>query len=198
MNWIKNAHNSTLVNSPTFTPKVGFTGNGSTMYINNNFNPKSQESNFAYNDATVVWMQSTLSTLTGRYVLGANDTVAPAYRACLLYYTTGNDRMYFQSASYNGNVNCQAGKQIGYTRIAGSLQGYVDGEASGAATAGLLEGDIVDLEMLELCVNANGAPAGYNNGDIMFSFYGKGLTTTQMLALYTRIKYYFDNVGGTF
>lgn len=197
-NWIKNAHNSTLFNNPTFTPKVGFSGDGSTSYINNNYNPKSHADKLALGDVTMCWLQHTLGSTTGRYILGCNDTTGTSARMYLLYYTTGNDRMYLNSGTYNGNVNCEADKVIGFSRISGQNQGYVDGYASGAVTLGVTDGELPEFDIYELCANLNGSPNGFNNGNIMFSFYGKGLNATQMLALYTRIKYFFDNVGGTF
>lgn len=197
-NWIKNAHNSTLVDSPTFTAKVGFKGNGTTSYINNNYNPKSQADKLVLGDVTVCFMQHTLGTATGKYILGCNDTTGTAARMYLLYYTTGNDRMYLHSGTYNGNVNCEADKIIGYSRISGQNQGYVDGYASGVITYGVTDGELPEFDIYELCENLNGSPNGFNNGDIMFSFIGAGLNATEMLALYTRIKYFYDNVGSTF
>jgi lysophospholipase L1-like esterase len=43
----------TAVNNPTFTPNQGFTGNGTSNYIDTNYNPFSQAVNFGLNNATV-------------------------------------------------------------------------------------------------------------------------------------------------
>ena len=42
LNWAKNAHDSTTVNSPTFTTDRGYKSNGTTSYLNWNFNPATQ------------------------------------------------------------------------------------------------------------------------------------------------------------
>lgn len=38
-NWIADIYNPTAVSSPTFTADRGYTGNGSSSYLNSNFNP---------------------------------------------------------------------------------------------------------------------------------------------------------------
>ena len=43
----------TGVNSPTFTANIGFTGNGSTSYLNTNFNPATHGLNYTLNTASI-------------------------------------------------------------------------------------------------------------------------------------------------
>jgi hypothetical protein len=53
LNWKNpNANQSTLVSSPTFANNAGFTGNGTSSYINTNFNPATQGVNYTLNDAS--------------------------------------------------------------------------------------------------------------------------------------------------
>jgi len=42
----------TAVNSPTFTTNVGFSGNGTSAYVNTNFNPSTSGVNYTLNDAS--------------------------------------------------------------------------------------------------------------------------------------------------
>ena len=51
LNWINSSHTSTLVNAPTFTLNQGFTGNGSTSYIDTEYNPSTEAVNFTQNNA---------------------------------------------------------------------------------------------------------------------------------------------------
>lgn len=46
----------TAVNSPTFTTNQGFTGNGTSSYINTNFNPATQGVNYQLNNASRYYM----------------------------------------------------------------------------------------------------------------------------------------------
>lgn len=50
LNWIENDNDATLVNSPTFTVDRGFTGNGSSSYINTNFAPSADATNYSQDD----------------------------------------------------------------------------------------------------------------------------------------------------
>lgn len=47
----------TAVNSPTFTINEGFTGNGTSSYIDTNFNPATSGTNYLLNDASRYYMQ---------------------------------------------------------------------------------------------------------------------------------------------
>jgi hypothetical protein len=47
----------TAVNSPTFTTNQGFNGNGTSSYIDTNFNPATSGTNYVLNDASRYYMQ---------------------------------------------------------------------------------------------------------------------------------------------
>jgi len=54
LNWQNpNVHQCTLINSPTFTSNDGFLGNGTSSYIDTNFNPASSGVNYTLNDASI-------------------------------------------------------------------------------------------------------------------------------------------------
>jgi hypothetical protein len=59
----------TAVNSPTFTANQGFQGNGTSSYINTNFNPATQGVNFANDNAGISLYVKIASTL-GIEILG--------------------------------------------------------------------------------------------------------------------------------
>lgn len=46
------ANQATLINTPTFTTNEGFMGNGTSSYIDTNFNPATQGVNYTLNDAS--------------------------------------------------------------------------------------------------------------------------------------------------
>lgn len=52
-NLVKNAHHATSVNSPDFTQFEGFNGNGTTSYINTNYNPVLDGSTVKINDICI-------------------------------------------------------------------------------------------------------------------------------------------------
>ncbi len=74
-NW-KNpgTHNAVLVNAPAFVPFEGFTGNGTTQYIDSNYNPDSQGVNFIQNSASLFLYTRTFVDASG-FDIGAFDGV---------------------------------------------------------------------------------------------------------------------------
>lgn len=198
-NWIKNAHNSTLhgTTSPVFTPKIGFTGDGVDKYIDNHYTPSSEAQNLSLTSLSTVVMMPYLGTLNIRGFFGAYNSGATKKYLYMLYYSAANERAYLSTGTYNGNVNIAVGEYLGYTRTGTTTQGYINGATSGATTAGT-NTELVDYSVYELAINTDGTAGSFTNGQVGFSFYGGYLTSDKMLALYNRIKYFYDNVGGTF
>jgi hypothetical protein len=64
-------YQSTLVNSPTFTSNKGFAGNGSSSYINTNFNPSTGGVNYVRNNASVVLYMDTINDSGLKFFCGA-------------------------------------------------------------------------------------------------------------------------------
>jgi hypothetical protein len=64
LNWVKDSHNGVAYNSPAFTAKQGYKGNGSSSYINTNFNPSTAEKLSLNNNSVIIYRHTdaTLST----------------------------------------------------------------------------------------------------------------------------------------
>lgn len=66
LNWKNpNANQSTLVNAPTFVSNQGFTGNGTSSYIDTNFNPATQGVQYTQNNASRYFFTHAIGT--GRF-----------------------------------------------------------------------------------------------------------------------------------
>jgi len=67
----------TAVNSPTFTTNQGFTGNGTSSYIDTNFNPATQGTNHTLNNASRYYMHfsGTNTIVDGIDLSGANQAI---------------------------------------------------------------------------------------------------------------------------
>jgi hypothetical protein len=66
LNWKNpNANQSTLVSSPTFVSNGGFQGNGTSSYIDTNFNPLTQGVNYILNNASRYFFTHAIGT--GRF-----------------------------------------------------------------------------------------------------------------------------------
>lgn len=63
LNWKNpNANQSTLVNSPTFVSNGGLQGNGTSSYIDTNFNPATQGVNYTLNNASMYFFPHAMGT----------------------------------------------------------------------------------------------------------------------------------------
>ena len=63
----------TEVNSPTWTIRQGYTGNGTTMYLDSNYNPSTQGVKFTQNSASVFsYYRSNVNS--NQYIFGSDDT----------------------------------------------------------------------------------------------------------------------------
>lgn len=196
-NWIKNAHNSTLVNSPTFTAKVGFTGDGATKYINDNYKPSTEAVNMVNNSCSLVYCSPALGTTTLRSPLGALNTSTPKYYF-VVFQTAAGERGYLYTSNANEQADTVNGDYLGFSRTGITVQAYKNGSPIGTNQNIAETYSLVDYNIFELGRNLNGSLQIPYNGSMGFSFFGGFLDATKQLALYTRLAYFYANVGGTF
>lgn len=79
----------TAVNSPTFTANIGFTGNGSTSYLNTNFNPATHGVNYTLNNASIFYYER--ATILGTYCgIGEQQSYLFPNLAGSVYFTINN------------------------------------------------------------------------------------------------------------
>ena len=182
---------ATAVNSPTHAANEGFTGDGSSAYIDLNFTPSTDGVNWTRNDAHLgVWVRTT--------------------------DTSGNTRIYVGSASGSGeNTNIyNSSSPTGWT-AAGPNGGFIEGTTAKASATGLLganrsassanqiyrngasEGSDTDAStptasdaLYALAYNNGGSPGLYTAGQISASMGGGSLTANQWADLYDALNRY--------
>lgn len=109
LNWKNpNANQSTLVSSPTFVNNGGFTGNGTSSYIDTNFNPATQGVQYTQNDASRYFFMHGISG-TGRFdgvmASNSNTMVRGVTNAQRINASTNNLSAPFD---YDANVNTKS------------------------------------------------------------------------------------------
>ena len=193
-NWVKDAFNSTLVNNPVFTAGEGFKGDGAASYINNNFYQSPNALHFLYTSATVVYLCKILGTVNARCVWGAHKNAGVQYLQSF-FYTAAVEKAFLNSGNSLNYDNLDAGALMGLAKTGTTVRGYKNGVqtvADQTATAANLS----TLSMYELCTNAqNGTPASFFNGQLSFSIYAAYLDATQMLAMHTGLRAFYDRVS---
>jgi hypothetical protein len=192
-NWIQNAYNGTLTNSPVFTTDRGYDTNGTTSYINTNFNPSTAGGNYVNDDASFGFWSRTPETKTG-WDMGAWDGVSASIIACR--HTLDESQLYLNNiASTTSRVMSMTDGSglFGVSRTASTgFKSYKNGDLNGDFT-----------------VDSNGVPSlsffvgGYqrtglfnpNARQYAMAFIGGGLTDGEMEDFYDIIDAYMQAVG---
>lgn len=196
-NWIKNAHNCTLVGVPVFTPKVGFTG-GAGKAIKLNYIPGTDAVNYGLGNGCISYMHKAMSGTNLDYPFGAGFGGLSCYG---IFYLAANERIVMDGGgAYLAGPDLSADDYVAYVRDGGFVQGYLNGAVFGLNTVNAAAAALVNVTLAELCFNSGNpfTQGGKYDGTVSYFWIGAKMTAPQVLALYTRIKYFYDNVGGTF
>jgi hypothetical protein len=195
LNWIKNTHNSTAVNSPLFISKIGFRGETGT-YLNNNYNPYIQAVQHNLNNCSVSFMMQQLNNTTARYPFGLLKTGGS--REYWISYLGTFGRMYLQSTGYNNNKTNLAKSYYGFERRGTNfIYAYQNG-ANPEIASSAVDATLTDLDWYELCYNYNGvATSGIDYGIVGYQWIGHQLGDSLQEKLYLRMKYFYDNYKHT-
>lgn len=186
---------ATAVNSPTFTTDRGFTGNGSSSYLNSGWNPTSGTHVFAQNSANIGVWGGTDVVATGQTELGnIYARLNSAYDATRISVATQNTGALVTP----GGTPTSIGHLMGSRTGASALQYYKNGSAYGSAltTASIA---VPNSPMLICAYNTNtgglAGPSQYTTRRIQATHWGAALDGTEAAALYNALSTYMTAVG---
>lgn len=101
LNWkAPSSHQVTKINSPTFTADSGFTGDGSSSYLDTNYNPATSGTNYTLNDASISIWNNTF--VLNNFITGVNDS---AYNCLRMSVSSANIRINMGTNSLSPVVN---------------------------------------------------------------------------------------------
>lgn len=190
LNWVSTSFNATATSSPAFTTDRGYTGNGTSAYLDTGFNPTSASSpKYAAASATLgAW---SLSNTTGfnEYAIGSQSTNAAALnpRSTVANTTRG---IINRSTVENFGSNTRGDGLHMLTRTASNVtQSYVNGAANGAAS-GNANNAFPNVNIAILSCNLN-----YSSRQIALAFIGQGFNSTEATAIYNACSAYLTAVG---
>lgn len=199
LDW-KRLSDSTAVNSPTFTTDRGFTGDGSTSYINTNFTPSMDGVNYtqnsacfgAYLNAGTDTVDSTVNSFGFSASSGARQARVEPWRSA----TPGSGvrgRINDATATTVGTITTRFGLTAVNRSSSTAVQVYRNGASIG--TSSVVSAVLGAIDAYELGYNNNGALGGANDNRSAASFVGGSLTSTEHADLFTAIEAYLDAVG---
>jgi hypothetical protein len=189
-NLVKNAHHASAVNSPAFTQYEGFTGNGTSMYINTNYNASTHADNYAQNSATVSYYSRSQSFSTGSPIGAANDTNGWTEIVGIsnLYYImiNGGPANNTLSASYGQN-----GLTTLVRNSSSKIQPYKNKSKESEKNA---TSDKVFNTNMRLLYSWSQAQRYWSN-QLSFFFASRGLTEDEVGKMVDTIEQYMDSNG---
>ena len=193
LNWIKNAHDCTLVNAPVFTVDRGYTG-AATKYLNTNYNPSTQGVNYILNSASCGVYSRTDAGITAVDMGCFNGT----QRSCFLDIRETGAGLFYGLINTNGVTN--------YGAVADSLALFEADRSGANLTTGIKRGmsvntvadvssSIVSLNVFILARNSSGVADTFSTRQLSFAYIGGSMTVPQHLTLYNLIQAYLTVLG---
>lgn len=195
-NLVKNAHYATAVNSPTFTQYEGFKGNGTSSYIDTNYNTKNEASAASVN-STALGIYSRTDVAEVKADIGAVTTATGAYGSMIMTRNILNEfigAINMQNTGGTVGTNTNSTGMYILSRLLGTeFKGYKNKVAIGTPTRNSVL--IEDAELFILCRSLGIVPNLFSNRQISFAFLGKGLNEAQAGVVTDAVEAYMDANG---
>lgn len=193
----------TKVNSPTFTSLQGFTGNGSSSYLNTGWNPSTNGVNYTLNSASLGGYARTDNTDgTQRVLIGVTDATGFTQFTPKLSTTAflwgfqriNNAGVNFKS--YNGITNANGFYNSNrFGSGANDLNLYRNGSSLTVNQNGSIPStNVPNNNVYLLASNNNGTAAGFSREQLSFAYFGADLTA-QASSFYSAIQTYMTTLG---
>lgn len=188
---------ATAVNSPTFTADRGYTGNGTSSYLDSNFNPGTAPGpkQYAANDASFgTWVVTPPTTVNGFEV--ANEFGAYSFFATR--WSSVNRRWEVNSASNPSTPLAHGGEHTGFfhgervSSTAGAL--YRNGSPLMTTDATSI-GVIPNRKVFILGYVHTSTPSNFSNAQIGAVHVGRSLGAEGQARLYAALRTYMTAVG---
>lgn len=185
--------NITEANAPTWTANQGYTGNGTTSYLDLNYTPSSQGVNYLLSNSAVMCYSRT-SVAAGTVIeTGGRDA---ADGLLLGTYFTGGFIRYRGNAlagvSSSATVADSTGMDAGYRTDATNVNFFRNGAVVGVPVANAST-NRPPVSMYALGFNAAGTAANFSTKQLSCVAYGSG--SINQATFYTRFQTFATTIG---
>lgn len=191
INWVNpGTFNGAVVNSPVFTADRDFTGNGSTSYVDSNFNPSTAGGKFIQNSAYYgIWVRST----------GTQP-------ASIAGFFNGTDGVLRQTRSPSSEISGRINQATATTSATGGTQTDASGLSGMARSASnvtrfahngvdVVTGAVASTALVNGTLRVGATGISFNTVPYAAQMAGQNLTQPQELALYNALQAYMTAVG---
>lgn len=192
LNLISTNFKATRKNTPTFTAYTGFTGNGSSMYINSNYNPSSNATHYRLNSASIHVYTNSNTIVDAKALTGVTDGTNVNLFS---YRTAGYFQLRLNSAlasilTYQHRNNIGGGLTL--TRNSSSQTCVLQNDGVYLHSGTNNSTALPNGKIFTLCYNSSGSALGYSNDQLSFFYVGGQLTELQAQKLYEAEQRYLD------
>lgn len=194
LNWVA-VNNCVAVNSPTFTTDRGYTGDGTTSYLNTQINPTTYPSpKFVQDNAHLgVWVNSDIVSGTMVDVGITNSNLNSHANASNVFNGPANSGTYSQS----GGATTAVGHSMWTRDSATTGQYWKNGAAQSAITTTTTA--IRNASMLVCASNTSNTgtvvPGSFSARLIEATHWGSNLSSTEVLAMKNSLQTYLTAIG---
>lgn len=191
VNAVNPAQVATAPVAPTFTTDRGFTGNGTTQYLDSGWNPVTAGSpKFVQNDAHMgVWC--------GTDATAFNYCDVGYYGRSMVVARSGTNLSTYPNAAGGATAALSPATSVGHSlwtrRGAASVEMYKAGASIGTST--IASAAPLSANFFICAGSSGGAPAGFSPRRIQAVHWGSQLSGSEAAALYGRLAAYMTAVG---
>lgn len=184
---------ATAVNSPTFTANRGYAGNGTTSYLNSNYNPTTLGSKYLRDNASMATWVETAPAANGGIEIGTDNS---AY-----------SRIVTKSGATQRQFQVNSGTTATVPPATAVFTGWFHAQRTAPAVSTLFRNGVAEFGSIEPSIalqNKNAgilagpisAPnfAGFSTARVAASLFGSSLAGKEV-ALYTAMRTYMTSVG---
>lgn len=175
---------ATAVNSPTFTANRGYTGNGTTSYVDSNFNPATAGGLFAQNSACIFGWSNT-SGITAKPSFGQPTSVQ-----CYNEFTDTNMYYKINQAGQDSfaNVSAPTGLYLLNRDSSTTTQADINGTQAFNSLTG---STALDSATFTVCAG----DGNFDTRQMCCLGFGGSFNTTDRSNIYSRLRTYMTAVG---
>lgn len=171
---------ASAISAPTFAANAGYTGNGSSSYIDTSFNPSTAGGNWTQNSATIaVWVGANAQYTGG--AVGQSSATGASY-----IYPRYTDNLAYVRINQSTDSTVASTDSSGFFVLSRTGASAVRFERNGSLLSTFsVASATVSSASMSILFGGN-----YFSGQVRAAIFGGGLTQTEMGNLYTRVNTY--------
>lgn len=190
-NLVKRENDAVTVNSPTFTSLEGFAGNGTTSYINTNYNPTADGINYTLNNAAFGYYSR-----TNIDAVMIDVAARTAFNNNASYATTRNGTMYTGKINRTlTGVSFANPDSLGFYHVVGEasnlMRVYRDNVSKGTVTT--LTSAMPNFNFYALAANTNGTADNFSTRQLSLVYFSRALTQSEVDILTVGFEVYMNS-----